>query len=161
VPQGESVLDASMMAELIVTKKEVWPQLKKSTRNLKGQAEKPRRGWSTIAVGGNTSGGAFNCLVPWFGRFRRRGSLPPFGRRLKGSSGRTRRVGHTPLKAIRKIGGSGIAGGVVARWAQYGLRGCPAIFSALRQQPTAGILSLRSNRMPPAMPEALLCHAQE
>jgi hypothetical protein len=31
VPQGESVLDASMMAELIVTKKEIEPQLKKST----------------------------------------------------------------------------------------------------------------------------------
>jgi hypothetical protein len=27
-PQGESVLDASMMAELIVTKKEIAPQLK-------------------------------------------------------------------------------------------------------------------------------------
>jgi hypothetical protein len=30
-PQGESVLDASMMAELIVTKKEIAPQLKKFT----------------------------------------------------------------------------------------------------------------------------------
>jgi hypothetical protein len=29
-PQGENVLDASMMAELIVTKKEIVPQLKKS-----------------------------------------------------------------------------------------------------------------------------------
>jgi hypothetical protein len=29
-PQGESVLDASMMAELIVTKKEIRPQLTKS-----------------------------------------------------------------------------------------------------------------------------------
>jgi hypothetical protein len=29
-PQGENVLDASMMAELIVTKKEIAPQLKKS-----------------------------------------------------------------------------------------------------------------------------------
>ena len=41
-----------MMAELIVTKKEIWPQLKKSARNLAGLTEKPRRGWSTIAVGG-------------------------------------------------------------------------------------------------------------
>jgi len=31
VPQGESVLDASMMAELIATKKEIGPQLQKST----------------------------------------------------------------------------------------------------------------------------------
>jgi hypothetical protein len=51
-PQDENVLDASMMAELIVTKKEIWPQLKKSARNLAGLTEKPRRGWSTIAVGG-------------------------------------------------------------------------------------------------------------
>jgi hypothetical protein len=29
-PQGENVFDASMMAELIVTKKEIGPQLKKS-----------------------------------------------------------------------------------------------------------------------------------
>jgi len=29
-PQGENVLDASMMAELIVTKKEIGPQLEKS-----------------------------------------------------------------------------------------------------------------------------------
>jgi hypothetical protein len=43
-PQGESVLDASMMAELIVTKKEIWPQLKKSTGNFAGLDEKPRCG---------------------------------------------------------------------------------------------------------------------
>ena len=66
-PQGESVLDASMMAELIVTKKEIGPQLKKSTRNLAGQAEKPRRGWSTIAVGGKTPSRAFDSVVPWQG----------------------------------------------------------------------------------------------
>jgi hypothetical protein len=51
-PRGENVLDASMMAELIVIKKEIVPQRKKAHQNLAGQAEKPRRGWSTIAVGG-------------------------------------------------------------------------------------------------------------
>ena len=66
-PQGEHVLDASMMAELIVTKKEIWPQLKKSTRNLAGLTEKTRRRWSTTAVGGKASGRAFDCLVRWFG----------------------------------------------------------------------------------------------
>jgi hypothetical protein len=66
-PQGESVLDASMMAELIVTKKEIWPQLKKSARNLAGQPEKHRCGWSTIAVGGKNSDRGFDSLVPWFG----------------------------------------------------------------------------------------------
>jgi len=39
-PQGESVLDSSMMAELSVTRKEIWPQLKKFTRNLAGLTEK-------------------------------------------------------------------------------------------------------------------------
>src|ERR1035438_5771068 len=39
-PQGESVLDASMMAELIVSKKEIVPQLKESARNLADVAEK-------------------------------------------------------------------------------------------------------------------------
>jgi len=44
VPQGESVLDASMMAELIVTKKEIVPQPKQARRNRAYRAEKPRRG---------------------------------------------------------------------------------------------------------------------
>ena len=56
-----------MMAELIVTKKEIVPQLQKSTRNLAGQAEKPRSGWSTIAVSGKIRGRAFDSLVPWIG----------------------------------------------------------------------------------------------
>jgi hypothetical protein len=43
-PQGESVLDASMMAELIVTKKEIVSQPKQARRNRAHRAEKPRRG---------------------------------------------------------------------------------------------------------------------
>jgi hypothetical protein len=66
-PQGESVLDAAMMAELIVTKKEIGAQLKKSAGNLAGLTENPRRGWSTIAVGGKTWGRVLDCLVPGFG----------------------------------------------------------------------------------------------
>jgi len=38
-PQGESVLDASMMAELIVTKKEIAASAQKVHRTLAGQAE--------------------------------------------------------------------------------------------------------------------------
>ena len=59
-----------MIAELIVTKKEIGPQLQKVRRNLAGQAEKPRRGWSTIAVGGKNMGPSipfFDSLVPGFG----------------------------------------------------------------------------------------------
>ena len=44
VPQGESVLDASMMAELIVSKKEIVSQPKQARRNRAYRAEKPRRG---------------------------------------------------------------------------------------------------------------------
>jgi hypothetical protein len=66
-PKGESVLAASMMAELIVTKKEIAAQLKKPTGNFAGQAEKPRRGQSTIAVGGETLSRAFDHLASWFG----------------------------------------------------------------------------------------------
>jgi hypothetical protein len=62
-PQGESVLDASMMAELIVTKKEIGPQLKKSTGTSRTWPKSHRRGWSTIAVGGETWGRALDF---WF-----------------------------------------------------------------------------------------------
>jgi hypothetical protein len=40
-PQGENVLDASMMAVLIVTKKEIVPQLKKSTRTSRARPKSP------------------------------------------------------------------------------------------------------------------------
>ena len=40
-PQGENVLDASMMADLIVTKKEIEPQLKKSTGTSRARSIKP------------------------------------------------------------------------------------------------------------------------
>jgi len=66
-PQGESVLDASMMAELIVTKKEIAAQLKKSARTSRAWPKIPRRVWSTIAVGGKAWSRAFDCLVPGFG----------------------------------------------------------------------------------------------
>jgi len=67
LPPGENARDASMMAELIVTKKEIGSQLQKSAPSLAGQHEMPWCGWSKIAVGGNTWGRAFDCLVPWFG----------------------------------------------------------------------------------------------
>ena len=44
MPQGESVLDASMMADLIESKKEIVSQPKQARRNLARRAEKPRRG---------------------------------------------------------------------------------------------------------------------
>ena len=40
-PQGENVLEASMMAELIVTKKEIAPQHKKSTGTSRGRPKSP------------------------------------------------------------------------------------------------------------------------
>jgi len=43
-PQGESVLDASMMAELIVTKKEIAAQLKESTGTSRAGPKSPGAG---------------------------------------------------------------------------------------------------------------------
>jgi len=44
VPQGENVLDASMMVDLIESKKEIVSQPKQARRNRAHRAEKPRRG---------------------------------------------------------------------------------------------------------------------
>jgi len=63
-PQGESVLDASMMAELIVTKKKIGPQLKKSAGTSRARPKSPRRGWSTIAVRGKSWGRVLDPVVP-------------------------------------------------------------------------------------------------
>jgi hypothetical protein len=62
-PQGESVLDASMMAELIVTKKEIGPQFIKSAGTSRVRPNNPRREWSAIAIGGKTWGRAFDSLI--------------------------------------------------------------------------------------------------
>jgi len=43
-PLGESVLDASMMAELIVTKKEIVPSAQKVRRNLAARTKSPGAG---------------------------------------------------------------------------------------------------------------------
>jgi len=56
-----------MMAELIVTKKEIAPQLKKSAGTSRATPNSPRRGRSTIAVGGETLRRAFDSLVPGSG----------------------------------------------------------------------------------------------
>jgi len=92
---GRERSDASMMAELIVTKKEIVPQLKGSTGTSRARPKSPRHGRSTIAAGGKTLGRAFYSLVPGFvGRSWRRGLLTQFGHWLKERSGRTRRRGH-------------------------------------------------------------------
>jgi hypothetical protein len=51
-PQGESVLDASMMAELIVTKKEIGPQLKKSTGTSLARPKSPGAGGQRLQSAG-------------------------------------------------------------------------------------------------------------
>ena len=43
-PQGENVLDASMMAVLIVTKKEIGPQLQKSAGTSRARPKIPGAG---------------------------------------------------------------------------------------------------------------------
>jgi hypothetical protein len=51
-PQGENVLDASMMAELIVTKKEIGPQLKKSTATSRARPKSPGAGGQRLPLAG-------------------------------------------------------------------------------------------------------------
>ena len=51
-PQGESVLDASMMAELIVTKKEIGPQLKKSAGTSRARPKSPGAGGQRLPLAG-------------------------------------------------------------------------------------------------------------
>ena len=63
-PQGESVLDASMMAELIVTKKEIEPQLKKSAGTSRARPKCPGAGGQRLPLAGRH--GAEHWIV-WFG----------------------------------------------------------------------------------------------
>jgi hypothetical protein len=120
-PQGENVLDASMMAELIVTKKEIAAQLKKSTGTSRAKPKSPAAGGQRSRWRGRR--GAEHSIL-WFlgsGCFWWRGSLPELGRWLKRRSGRTWRRGLRAFKAIRKIGDTGSAA-ERSRWAQYGLQ---------------------------------------
>ena len=51
-PQGENVLDASMMAELIVTKKEIGPQRKKSAGTSRARLKSPGAGGQRLPLSG-------------------------------------------------------------------------------------------------------------
>jgi hypothetical protein len=51
-PQGDNVLDASMMAELIVTKKEIVPQLKKSTGTSRARPKSLGAGGQLLPLAG-------------------------------------------------------------------------------------------------------------
>ena len=62
-PQGESVLDAAMMAELIVTKKEIGPQLKKSAATSRARPKSPGAHGQRLPLAGRH--GAEHSIV-WF-----------------------------------------------------------------------------------------------
>ncbi|MDR3546855.1 MAG: hypothetical protein P4M11_01030 [Candidatus Pacebacteria bacterium] len=62
-PLGESVLDASMMAELIVTKKEIGPQLKKSAGTSRDSPKIPGAGGQRLPSAGRH--GAEHWII-WF-----------------------------------------------------------------------------------------------
>jgi len=51
-PQGENVLDASMMAVLIVTKKEIGPQLQKSAGTSRARPKSPGTGGQRLPLAG-------------------------------------------------------------------------------------------------------------
>jgi hypothetical protein len=52
LPQGESVLDASMMAELIVAKKEIAAQLKKSAGTSRAKPKSSAAGGQRLPLAG-------------------------------------------------------------------------------------------------------------
>ena len=62
-PQGENVLDASMMAELIVAKKEIAPQLKKSAGTSRDRTKSPGAGGQRLPSAGRH--GAEHSML-WF-----------------------------------------------------------------------------------------------
>jgi len=107
-PQGESVLDASMMAELIVTKKEIAPQLKKSAGTSRGRAKNPGVGGQRLPLAGRH--GAEHSMF-WFLSF---GALFAAGFAVSVRTPVEGKIGantaawtHRSFKAIRKIGGTG------------------------------------------------------
>jgi hypothetical protein len=97
-PQGENVLDASMMAELIVTKKEIAPQLKESTGTSRTWTKSPSVGSQRLLLAARY--GAEHSIL-WFLRVGGHcwASLPQLGRRLKRRSGRKRRRGHMVIQS--------------------------------------------------------------
>ena len=104
VPQGESVLDASMMADLIVSKKGDRVPAQTSPPQPRVQSQKAPAWWSTVAVGGKTWKRALPAWFIVWGRSLCGYSLPQSERLLKGRSGHTRQSGHWRIKAIHMIG---------------------------------------------------------
>ena len=107
-PQGESVLDASMMAELIVTKKEIVPQLKKSTGISRVRTKSPGAGGQRLQSAGRH--GAEHSML-WSLSFRAlfaAGFAVSVRTPVEGKIGaNTAAWTHRSFKAIRKIGGTG------------------------------------------------------
>ena len=83
-----------------------------------GQAEKPRRGWSTIAVGGKTWGQALDSLTLWFlgsGVLLAAGFTASIRTPVEGKiRADTAAWSHGSFKAIRKIACTESARGWVA-----------------------------------------------
>jgi len=103
VPQGESVLDASMMADLIESKKGDRVPAQRSPPQPRAPGRKAPALWSTVAVGGKTWKRALPAWFLVWGRSSCWYSLPQSERLLKGRSGDTRPSGHWRIKAIRMI----------------------------------------------------------
>jgi hypothetical protein len=64
VPQGESVLDASMMAELIVTKKEIVSHLKKPTGTSRARTKSHGAGGQRLPLA-RRHGAEHLCFGSW------------------------------------------------------------------------------------------------
>ena len=112
-PQGENVLDASMMAELIVTKKEVSRQLQKSTRTSRVRPKSPGVGGQRLPLAGRH--GAEHAAL-WFlglGGALDGGGTASDRARVEGKIGTYTAAWTQVIQGHLKIGGTGSASGGV------------------------------------------------
>jgi len=111
------------MAELIVTKKEIGPQLKKSAGTSRARPKIPGAGSQQLPLTGRH--GAEHWIL-WFlgsGALMAAGFSDSVWTPVEGKIGADTAAGHKSFKAIRRNGGTGRAKGAVTRWAEYGLLG--------------------------------------
>jgi hypothetical protein len=108
-PQGESVLDASMMAELIVTKKEIGRQLKKSAGTSRATSKSPGAGGQRLPLTGRHGAEHWTLWFLGLGALLAAGFAASVRMPVEEKIRTDTAAWTSTLKAIRKIGGSGVA----------------------------------------------------
>jgi hypothetical protein len=123
VPQGESVLDASMMAELIVTKKEIGTQLKKSAGTSRAWPKSPGTGGQRMPLAGRLGA---EHLILWFrgsGALLVAGFAASVRTPVEGKSGADTAVWAEVIQGHSQERRHGKRQAERSRWPRYGLQG--------------------------------------